>query len=362
MCKVSVLLPVRDGERFLGKAIDSILAQSLEDFELIIVNDGSADRSGEIIETYLASDRRVRSITLEPTGLIGALNIGLEAARADLVARMDADDIALPLRLEKQLAFLEQNPEVAVVGTQRQRVDTEGRFLRSSTYPCDPEALAKLFLSGGNGLDHPTVMYRRQAVLDVGGYREPFRSAEDRDLWLRLIDHHALANIDSVLLYHRWHEGNVSTRTRYTQLFNIDFADFCSEVRRRGGQDPASGMAAGFDLCAINEPDIRTVAENLVRFHDAFRCYDEGVPLREGFNEEELLAMLPFVAAGRGPTRGKKGHKFCLFLLDHALSRDLPELARQSAAILAKQANGRRIKYFLKRPGRYWRFMSLTRH
>lgn len=207
---LSVLMPVRDGERELSEAIESLEAQSFTDFEVIVVDDGSRDRTPELLEAWRQRDRRVRLVRGPRRGIAAALGVALELARAPLVARMDSDDLAHPERFEAQLERLEASPELAVLGTHveifprgealRGGMRRYERWLRSLV--TTEEIRRDLFIE--SPLCHPSIMARRAALVEVGGYRD-IDGPEDYDLWLRLArTGAAMANLPRVLL--RWRD------------------------------------------------------------------------------------------------------------------------------------------------------------
>ena len=209
MPRISVLLPCRDAAAFLDEAVASLLAQTFPDFEIIAVDDGSTDDSAERLAAWASRDRRVRVIRRAGGGIVPALNHALAAARGDVVARMDADDVAEQFRFERQLALLDAQPHVAACGTRvryfpRAAVRDGARryeaWLNSLHQPAD---LARdSFVECP--IAHPTLMARARALHDVGAWRDvPW--PEDYDLILRLLAAgHALANVPEVLL--RWRE------------------------------------------------------------------------------------------------------------------------------------------------------------
>jgi glycosyltransferase involved in cell wall biosynthesis len=207
--RISVVMPVFNASLFLRQAVDSVLSQTFGDFELIAIDDGSRDDSLQILGSY--RDSRIRIVSNETNrGLIYTLNRGLSLARAKIVARMDADDVCRPERFARQTAFLDAHPEVALVGTWVQLIDDEGRrSWKGEPYPAD-DSIIHSFLLRECCFYHPTVMFRRDAVLGVGGYADFPRHAEDYDLWLRLSDRHVLANLPEQLLDYRIHRNQVS--------------------------------------------------------------------------------------------------------------------------------------------------------
>ncbi len=205
--RVTVLMPVYNGERYLREAIGSILGQTFGDFELLIVNDGSTDASESIIRSH--DDPRIRLVTNEANlRLTATLNRGLALARGQYLARMDCDDISLPERLGKQVAFLDAHPEVAVVGTWY-RTTGEGRE-RIVRYPKKRGMLRSLLLFA-SPLAHPTVMLRRELFVRNGFLYDPdFPNVEDYELWSRISVSHDIAVMGEVLLRYRVHQGQVT--------------------------------------------------------------------------------------------------------------------------------------------------------
>lgn len=198
---LTVLLPVYNGEDYIEEAILSILNQTFENFKLLIVNDGSTDNTTNIISKYKNTDSRIQVVERQNKGLIYSLNEGLSLSTTDLVARMDADDISFPLRLEKQFNFMSQHPEISVCGAAIQIYETgTNEFLPKHT----DELLALSLFSVP--VFHPTVMMRRQDVLSVGGYSPEALCAEDYDLWERMLyKGFRFSNIEEVLLKYRSH-------------------------------------------------------------------------------------------------------------------------------------------------------------
>lgn len=207
MPRVSVVLPVRDGARYLREAVESVLGQSLVDLELIVVDDGSSDETPAVLAGF--GDRRLRVLRQDRLGLVTALNRGLEAATAAYVARMDADDVSLSERLERQVAFLDAHPRVALVVPGVELVDEEGRQVGTITLPAaDADLRRRLLLR--NPITHGSVVLRRLAVEAAGGYRAAHGANEDYDLWRRLARGWELAAIPELLYRYRVHPDAVT--------------------------------------------------------------------------------------------------------------------------------------------------------
>ena len=205
--KVTVLMPVYNGEKYLREAIESILNQSYSDFEFIIVNDGSTDNTVEILNEY--TDSRIKRINnLKNIGLVGSLNCAIETAQGKLIARMDADDISTPDRFEKQVAYLDAEPKVSVLGTYMKHIDAEGNNLGILNVPCNHN-LIKWKMLFETSMFHATVMMRKKDLDKVGNYSTDYQHIEDTELWSRMIDNARFSNLNEVLYIRRWHDESV---------------------------------------------------------------------------------------------------------------------------------------------------------
>jgi glycosyltransferase involved in cell wall biosynthesis len=211
---VSVVMPVYNAQRFLAQAVESILNQTYYNFEFLIANDESTDDSLKILEHYAASDARIRHWSRPNAGVVVRLNELLHEARGGIIARMDADDIALPERLERQVAFLLANPDHVVVGSRILVIDPDGDPLCIWCTQQTHEEIDAILIgqeAPATVLCHPATTLRREAVMAVGGYRTEYRHAEDLDLWLRLTECGGrLANLPVVLLKYRVHFSSTS--------------------------------------------------------------------------------------------------------------------------------------------------------
>jgi len=239
---VSVVMPVYNGAAYLAEAVESVLRQSFGDFELLAVEGNSADASPSILAEFAARDERVRVIRQTGRGLVAALNQGVAASRGEFIARMDADDVALPERFARQVQFLRDHPAVAAVGTAMQAVGPDRAPLWRMDYPTEP-AQVKRMLMTTSCLGHPSVTMRRAAVDAVGGYRPAFRDAEDYDLWLRLVDRFELANLPDVLMHYRCHPGQSTLQRLRTHAAGVLAASAAAGVRVSGKPDPTAGAA-----------------------------------------------------------------------------------------------------------------------
>lgn len=207
---VSVVMPTYNSGRFLKEAIEGILNQTLEDFEFIIVADRSTDGSDAILDHFRERDDRIKVFDQERIGLIAALNKGCRTARGKYIARMDADDISLPQRLERQVQYMEGHPEIGVLGTGIRYIDDAGRPGKVLHNPINPN-LVKFYLHLENCIVHPSVMMRREVVKRLGFYDPKAIHAEDYDLWARACSITQIANLHEVLLEYRIWIGGTSS-------------------------------------------------------------------------------------------------------------------------------------------------------
>ncbi len=218
--KVSVLMSVYNGEKYLCEAIDSVLNQTFEDFEFIIVNDGSVDKTNEILNSY--RDRRINLIdNKENAGLSKSLNTGLSRARGEYIARMDADDISLPERFKRQIDFLDKNPSIGLLGTSVEFIKMENVAKGIYRPPLHHDEI-KAYLLINNCLWHPTIMARRDVMQKVGGYNDSLQAAADYDIMVKIAKISKLRNLEDILLHYRC-EDNYYTKVRRRQQLECAF-------------------------------------------------------------------------------------------------------------------------------------------
>ena len=237
MPRISCLMPVYNCERYVGEAINSVLSQTLQDFELIVVDDGSTDGTREVIDAYQKRDSRIVVFPQPNGGIVSALNAGLRECKGDYVARMDGDDICLPNRFALQARYLDQNPHCVCVGGSYIAIDEKGvkydifRYSRNrfTSFDVFPVRVALTC--------HPLAMLRKETLEVLGGYRKTFPHAEDLDLFLRIADFGRVDNPDEVLLYYRSHPGNLSRRNVELQETAAAYAELAALLTHRGFLD-----------------------------------------------------------------------------------------------------------------------------
>ena len=203
---VSVLMSVRNGVPWVREAVESVLDQTASDLELIVIDDGSTDATAALLGTI--RDPRLRVERQPPTGLTPSLNRALGLARAPLLARLDADDLALPERLARQRVFLDAHPDVGLLGTGAREVDASGREIRVVSPPEEDAAIRRALIRR-NPFVHSSVMMRRSAVAQAGGYDERLSVAQDYELWMRMSRITRLANLSAPLVVRRLLPGRV---------------------------------------------------------------------------------------------------------------------------------------------------------
>lgn len=214
---ISVLMAVYNGEKYLEQSVQSILGQSFTDFEFLIINDGSTDNTVSMIESY--GDPRIRLHTNEKNlGQINSLNVGLKLAEGKYVARMDADDYAMPERLEKQLEFIQKEQEYSVVGTDCLVIKETGEKHSVSKGQSNWEDIV-LTLLGKSPLNHVSVLMNREDVLSIDGYRPEYRISADFDLWSRMVRHgYRITTIHKALSAYRIAENSLSNANEQEKL------------------------------------------------------------------------------------------------------------------------------------------------
>jgi glycosyltransferase involved in cell wall biosynthesis len=281
---ISVCMPVYNAERYVAQAVESILGQTFGDFEFLIIDDGSTDGSRRILEGYAARDARIRLASRPNTGYLVALNEMLAIARGEFLARMDADDIAMPERFVRQVEYLRSHPEVLALGTRILVVDPEGDPLEEQCWLQTHEEIDQCHLgvhpTRCYGISHPSVMTRTETLRRVGGYRAEYYPAEDVDLWSRLAEIGRLANLPDVHLKYRLHPQSIGHVKRVEHFAAA--AKQRADTRRRRGLPPPP--------------------------------WPDPVPLPEPPDKAERMRFLGWVAlkSGYAPTARKYGLRCCL--------------------------------------------------
>ncbi|MDQ6820812.1 MAG: glycosyltransferase [Actinomycetota bacterium] len=240
--RVTALIGAYNNATTLERAAGSILEQTVAELELLIIDDGSIDRTGEIAARVAAQDGRVRVLTMPSNvGISRSLNSGLEAASAPYVAVLDADDWSDPRRLERQLEVLESDSSIAVVGCRMREVDESGRELVPRTSLASGEV--NRVLMRFNPIPNTAAAFRRDPVMAVGGYDPRYLWAAEYDLWLRLAEHHRIFALDEVLATRQMSSSNVAARREREQIAETIVMRGRAMIRQRSVQG-ITGLAA----------------------------------------------------------------------------------------------------------------------
>ncbi len=230
--KVTVIMPVHNGEGYVRGAAESILGQSYRNLEFLIINDGSTDGTQRILDNY--KDSRIKVIDHgRREGLTRALNKGIQIASGEYIARQDADDVSTRDRLEKQVNFLEGNKKVALLGTAINVIDGKDDNLGDVEYPTSHSDIQQT-LKKYNCFCHGSVMFRGQWVSELGGYRDFFETAQDYDLWLRLSEKYEVANLRDRLYKYRFNSSSLTFKRILNQTRMANLAIKLSYSRDNG--------------------------------------------------------------------------------------------------------------------------------
>lgn len=232
---VAVLMAVYNDERFVRRAVESILAQSLAEFRFLVIDDGSTDASGDILAA--CGDARLEVVHQANAGLAAALNRGIGILRqrgVALIARQDGDDASAPDRLARQVDFLAAHPEVAACGANAHYIDAHGEIIGTSVVPQSPYLVRWELRHNLRGMIHSATTFRTDALVAVGGYREHFRHGEDFDLFVRLAERFDLANLPEFLYRIRLDPQSLSVGNAERNTIYCRYALDCARHRRRG--------------------------------------------------------------------------------------------------------------------------------
>lgn len=284
--KVTVLMSVYNGEKYLEEAIESILNQTYRDFEFIIINDGSTDGTSDILARYQQMDDRICIYNQENQGLIASLNRGCQLARGEYIARMDADDISLPERFARQVDYMEAHPEIGVLGTWIQYIGENGQIIGNECLPTAPGIIG-WHLIFGNCVAHSSVMMRRDIAERVGFYHSDALHAEDYDLWNRASAITDIANLPEILVQHRLSDTSISFRHCETQEETV-IKVMCSRITRLLGSETHPDLVVSIRRATTGPPledllQIKSVASLLRDIYHTYKKsnYLEHIEARE---------------------------------------------------------------------------------
>jgi glycosyltransferase involved in cell wall biosynthesis len=240
-----VLIPAFNSARFFAAAIESVLTQTHADFELILIDDGSTDDTLAIARRYAGQDARIRVITHDNFGMGKSLNHAMEQATGEWIARLDADDLMMPNRLERQLAFLQANPDLAVASSIVRYIDDTGRDIGGFTSVFTTRAEVQRYVANhwAVGFHHPATIFHKRTIQSLGGYRPQFWPADDMDLWNRVIDAgHGVLVQDEPLTCYRIHGSSVMVSKSRNAERKVQWATACIHARHEGKPEPTEAQ------------------------------------------------------------------------------------------------------------------------
>lgn len=234
---VSILIPIYNADKYLSSCIYSILNQSHRNFELILLDDGSTDKSSEICKSFLNRDPRVLYVYHENSGMAFSLNKGMDLAKHDLVARFDADDIMYPNRLEVQISYLNNNPDIDILGSLGHYINSNDKIIGKTYSDVNMHRIKDWYIPNNEpiGLLHPSVIFKKSIIQSIGGYRGQFWPCEDIDLWNRAIENGANIHvIQKYLIKYRLHSSSAIAKSHLHNRKLYRWVRECMRLRRSG--------------------------------------------------------------------------------------------------------------------------------
>jgi len=304
--KITVLLSVYNSARYLAEAMESILKQTFSAFEFLIIDDASTDETSDIIRSF--RDPRIRVLRNKANlGLNRSLNIGLREAGGEYVARMDADDISGPQRLELQWNYVQAHPECALLGCQYHTIDEGGTILRAWAFPTDHSDIVA-GLKRSNCFGHGSVLMHRARILSIGAYRNEIPYAQDYDLWIRTAENYQVANLPDYLYRLRMHEKAITSQKHYEQVVCVEFIQDLARERSSHGQDslqdPQRREKALADLQQRLEDRERKIQHYIITVEQMRRYIDELDA--HNYRLEKLISRLSAPAETSEPSHEPK--------------------------------------------------------
>jgi hypothetical protein len=337
--RLSVMMPVYNGAAFLREAIDSVLQQTLGDFDLLVMDDGSTDDTPAILKSYAERDKRVRLFLRQHQGQIACRNELLRLAGTDIVACADADDICMPDRLERQFAVMTANSDLWILGTAAVLIDAKGRHRKRWRVPTGG-VMVSSELERRCCIVHPSCMMRARSILEIGGYRPAYECAEDYDLFLRASEHAKVDNLGMVGVLYRQHGNNLSQRRNLRQAISTDIALATYFLRLAGHRDPTEGLPCAPE---VEDPLLEALLPPAVtELHRAV-----ALAVDPGADASALEAAARRLLRARvGKKRSRSSQQAIIRLIRR---RPLDRLNLKLAARAAALGPGRLVRLLLKR-------------
>jgi glycosyltransferase involved in cell wall biosynthesis len=317
--RVTVVTATYNGERFLAQTLASIHSQTFRDFEYLVIDDASTDTSAAIVAAAASRDQRIRLITSPANlGPAGALNRALREARGEYIAVLDHDDLALPERLARQVAFLDANPQHVAVGAQVRVIDADDAVVNRQMFTTNP-AVARWHLLFGAALLHSATMYRRTVFEALGGYSQLHWSLCDYDLLVRMADHGLLANLPDELACYRRSPSQVSVTNRTSQHGQMLLLQYAIQHRWLGRRPDLEAFANLFNWGHQHALAVEAQATAAMReYEEIYNCYVDAMPLTEAEHDavtracaRRWLIMAHTIYATLRPTGRSCWHNAC---------------------------------------------------
>lgn len=341
--RVSVLLPVFNGARFLDESMGSILRQEHVDLELIVIDDASTDDTPRIIERWRRADSRVVVMTLsENRGASAALNAGLDRARGVYVARQDADDVSEPGRLAAQTTFLDRERDVVLLGARYIRIDAHGRTI-STASPAESPAVLSYLLHFENAAGVPGQgMFRTDVARQIGGFSREFRYAQGYEMWARLARRGRVAVLPEVLLRYREHDANVSrlhAREQRLTAIEISRRTLSESLGRTVTLEEAMAVDARFR--ARPRRNVSALANGVVA--EAMAAFERTKPAKADVERAHAITAVRFVRSAMTLATSGAGNEAaeCLRIAVTWHPRSVPGIAWSTLDDLARRAANR---------------------
>lgn len=348
--EISVVLPVHNCGKYLLPALQSIKYQSFPHFEVLMINDHSSDGSEDVCADIASVDDRFKLLHSPHFGMAGALNFGISQASGVYIARMDGDDLCRPERFAKQIEFLKENPDISFLGTFADHINDHDRVMGTFEFPEDDFEIKAQLDRGQNTFVHPSMMMRRRALMDLGGYREIFTICQDYDLWLRAQDRYSFANLPERLVAYRGFPDKRDLTNRFWKHFYITrLAEISVQQRRAGHRDPVDQMADEFDLEAIDE---RLVRERLISARQDYYCNKKAFVDRKSLNSMDIDQVKAFLLNNKEKFNKKALGQAFGRLFDQAMRIEDTESAEVLYKLQREISKSRHLKSLLSKPNK----------
>ena len=298
---VTVLVPCRDGSRYIRQMIESVACQTFGDFELLVVDDGSTDDSAEIVQSYAEIDKRIKLAKSPGQGIVAALNYGISISDSELIARIDSDDEMHPQRLEVQVGEFQKDRRLSFCGSSISVTDSVGCRVGAIRFPATNSAIVSGLREGRWVIAHPAITYKRFAIERLGGYSEPAKHAEDLDLWLRAAQaRYSIINLKKPLTSYRVHGKNDTIQNSDLHLKRRSFALLNDYAARDSSGNSEKGREFATPFSIIADGPKETTVEHLDYLISRLKCQDLRSFLSSGFILHRFIFGLIFLALSTG--------------------------------------------------------------